>query len=773
MNKIQAQQAIQLISSGMNTWLVGMEKFAMLMLRKHVPVRPARSAQTDGKTMFLPPPEKLDEIGKLIYKGKTLHEMGHILHGTDFNHFRSIQSTKHGALKARFINIMDDIREETLTGRQFPGANTVFKPYWLWKEENILPDMNHPGARTTPILMIQNIGVLFIARCRFKELGLTMSYTPDSIIEQAYNKYFTDLEGEALNQQTYQDSIVLAEKLYERVKDMIRDQVQPPSPSPKSGDKQQSQEDDDQGAPDSSEKGDADDDTEQSFGDENDSGDESFDDSGSDNGEPGDEDDDADEDAGGLEQESDEASGDSEDENNPGQSSEADEPDGGSDQEESEPESDRESDESGGDEGDDTDGESEDDSADNSNTSEGESEDEDESDNGEPEDEGSASDESSSGEESSHDERDSDGVGEDSGEQDDDSADGDSPSESPEEGESDGDEASTTDPEEPDPETEEKINKALDELNKDADELKTDEDLVSDRLENDQDDLEYIVAPDVRDKIGPAPEGADSYARMIKADGIKLLGKDGRDFTRLFINQTKPHVLRKREAGRFDTRSFVNDRFSQAVYTQKIPGSLETAALAIAFDNSSSMAGMKATIASELLSGLLYYTDKAGIPSLVAGYTFDGISACFYSYESDKSQDMRQYPVRIDVIKTFEERYDAKVMRRCVPLSDGLRSGTPDLDCVRWLTPQLWRRKEAKKVLFVICDGEPTGSYVTDQLRASYKRYLQACKIAGIRVFGFGIKADISEYFGDDWSYVNVSTLSSEFMSRLNKILSD
>lgn len=766
MNKTQAQQAITLISSGMNTWLVGMEKFAMLMLKRHVPVRPARSAQTDGETMFLPPPEKLDEIGKLIYKGKTLHEMGHILHGTDFKHFRSIQSTKHGALKARFINIMDDIREETLTGRQFPGANTVFKPYWLWKEENILPDMNRPGARTTPILMIQNVGVLFIARCRFKELGLNMTYTPDSEVEQAYNKYFADLEGEALNQQTYQDSIALADKLYERVKDMIRDQVQPPSP--KGGDKQQSQEnDDDQGAPDSSDEQEGD-------ANENDSGDESSDDSGSDNGEAGDEDDDSDEDDGGLEQESDEASGDSEDEDDPEQSSEADEPDGGSDQEESEPESDREPDESGRDKGDDSedsDGESEDDSADNNNTSAGESEDEDESDNDEPEDEGSTSDESSSGEEPNHDKSDSDSIGEDSGEQDDDSADEDSPSESPEEGESDGDETSTTGTEKPDPETEEKINQALDDLNKDADELKTDEDLVSERLEDNQDDLEYIVAPDVRDKIGPAPEGADSYARMIKAEGIKLLGKDGRDFTRLFINQTKPHVLRKREAGRFDIRSFVNNRFSQAIYTQKIPGSLERAALAIALDNSASMSGMQATIANQLLSGLLYYTDKAGIPSLVAGYTFDGVYTALSSYE-DKSQDMRRYPVRIDVIKTFEERYDAKIMRRCVPLSNKLRSGTPDLDCVRWLTPQLWRRKEAKKVLFVICDGEPTGSYVTDQLRASYKRYIQACKIAGIRVFGFGIQADISKYFGDDWSYVNVSTLSAEFMSRLKKILS-
>jgi cobalamin biosynthesis protein CobT len=98
---------------------------------------------------------------------------------------------------------------------------------------------------------------------------------------------------------------------------------------------------------------------------------------------------------------------------------------------------------------------------------------------------------------------------------------------------------------------------------------------------------------------------------------------------------------------------------------------------------------------------------------------------------------------------------------------------TPDLDCLKWITPQLWVRPEEKKVLFVICDGEPTayGAGLTLRLRHSYKQYINACKEAGIKVFGFGIEANISEYFGEDWAYVTSSSLSDTFIERLRIIL--
>ncbi len=398
---------------------------------------------------------------------------------------------------------------------------------------------------------------------------------------------------------------------------------------------------------------------------------------------------------------------------------------------------------------------------------------------GEPEDSGSDEDEPSGGQEDDDSEgSDTSSAGAGEGDSDD------SADESGEES-SDGSEESQDEGEDPSDEGSEdaslgqategaSIDRYLEALDEEAEDIKTTDDLISSMINQmGKSGDEYHKDSSVKDNIEKSMEGSVSMALEIKSRGLQLLGKNGRDMIRHFISQTKPRTLRRQDSGRFDVRTFTKNKYTTDVYNRKIKGSLERAALAIALDNSASMKGPNSLIASQVLSGVLALADKAGIPTLAAGYTIPpAMPEDAERYKAAKSY--REYPIRIDVIKRFEERYNASVMRRCVPLPDWIRGGTPDLDCVRWITPQLWARPETNKILFVICDGQPTawGPELTIKLRVSYRKYLDQCKLAGIKVFGLGIQANLQEYFGDDWSLVTPESLGDMFIERLRGVLS-
>ena len=654
-------------------FMQGREKLVRMVTGKSISVREGTHACTNENVMYLPVPKRrvqglthgeteifnklglstvikdgeVDQLQRLIYDGKAFHESAHHCFKSDFEQFKDIQRTHpHGQLMARLVNITDDVRVETLFQREYKGSLETIRKYWQWKDLAVLPDLDQV-AGGDEVSLVSNVGVLFIAKCRAKTLGVDLTYTPkDAKTLEVFEKYYADLVDAANAAETFQDSIDLANILYERIKSMLEDEHK---------------EQDQNGQQGSDPQGDEGEDNQSSPGDS--SGQDSDD------------------------NESSEKSGEGDD----GQGS-------GSESSDSE-ESDTGSSSKGEDRaGDDSTGESAEDSS---------------------------------------------GEGDAEGEAEGSDPQGESGKESP-------------------------VAKALNTLNDNAKRLESPEDAVTQKLNQEADKTAYVVDPSITDSIGPAPKGSINAAQRAKQEGIKMLGKAGRDMVRHFITNTKPHTVRRVDRGRLDVRTFVGNRYSNNVYTHKVKGSLETAALAIALDNSYSMIDYgRDFIASSLISGLLYYCDKAGIPTLAAGYTMDGRFAGW------GSEQCRTYPVRIDVIKDFEERYSSEVMQRAVPLDVDLKSGTPDLDALRWMVPKLMQRKESKKVLFVICDGQPTADNraLATKLVISYKRYIEEAKKAGIRLFGLGIKQDLSYFFGDDCVTVTEQTLSNEFVAKLKVIL--
>jgi cobalamin biosynthesis protein CobT len=231
----------------------------------------------------------------------------------------------------------------------------------------------------------------------------------------------------------------------------------------------------------------------------------------------------------------------------------------------------------------------------------------------------------------------------------------------------------------------------------------------------------------------------------------------------VFVSKSRESVDFNQHRGRFDMKAFVSDASDQRrdVFSSIRPGSLDKAAVSIAIDNSASMSGQRITKAYQILGGLLYYLDKAGVPVEAAGFT---AKDCYDS-------DHRDAPVVISVVKTFDEPFKGHPVLRCHP--PAYCNLTIELDCLKFLAPRLYKRPEGKKVLFVLSDGEPcTGnSNLTRKLVVAYKEYIARLREVGIIVVGFGIDTDVTEYFGTDCINTQTNNLGEEIVKKLTEIL--
>jgi len=308
------------------------------------------------------------------------------------------------------------------------------------------------------------------------------------------------------------------------------------------------------------------------------------------------------------------------------------------------------------------------------------------------------------------------------------------------------------------------------EVKKKMDELDAEEDMktVADEY---RDDVEAIAAENpaayrsangVRDRLErPIPNltrGFDTLKR-----GKLLLGSVGSRMTKLFVAQTRKRHLHRQFEGRLDVRAVVGDYSDTRtdLFSRDTPGRLDKAAVSFAVDNSGSMSGERIRKAYEILSGLLYYLDKAGIPCEAMGFTAG----------TNRSETVRDAAVIHSLIKEFDEPFKKKTISRCY--APGRLAQNIELEALRFLAPRLFQRAEGKKIMFVLSDGEPWfGSYVMEKrMTVAYIAYINRLREMGIYVIGFGIDCDVSEFFGEDSINTKTANLGDAIVKKLTEIL--
>jgi cobalamin biosynthesis protein CobT len=273
---------------------------------------------------------------------------------------------------------------------------------------------------------------------------------------------------------------------------------------------------------------------------------------------------------------------------------------------------------------------------------------------------------------------------------------------------------------------------------------------------------EYYSENGVKDRIiyprPNLPMGLDTLKK-----GKSLLGSIGARMTKLFVSQSRKRYLNNQDQGTFDPVAFITDvsQRRRDIYSTTIPGRLDKAAVSFAVDNSASMSGSRIKKAYQILSALLHYLDKAGVPTEAIGFTA----------ESNTSDRFRDAAVRHTIIKTFDEAFKQKAISRCYPPSD--MEQNIELEALRYLAPRLYQRPEGKKILFVLSDGAPCfGSSVMNRRMAiAYKKYIERLRELGMFVIGFGIDCSVKAYFGEHSINTSTENLGEEIVKKLTSIL--
>jgi hypothetical protein len=178
------------------------------------------------------------------------------------------------------------------------------------------------------------------------------------------------------------------------------------------------------------------------------------------------------------------------------------------------------------------------------------------------------------------------------------------------------------------------------------------------------------------------------------------------------------------------------------------------------------------------MNAIAYYLNKARVPCEIIGYTMN---------VANMSTISRNMPVTYHIIKSFDEKFGAKVMERCKIPSLHTYGSTPSYDGLHFGLTRLWARPERKKVCFELTDGEPFGmrcvrigsngqatvvpSDMDARVRQAYKDLIARAIRVGIHMFGFGIEQDVSWAYGDDCVLVNEDSIGEELVKKLTEIL--
>jgi len=199
------------------------------MSAKGIVVKPGDCAKTDADgTIWLPwLPEKATKDDILKFTCKGFHEQGHF--------FGESRPKEMGAgLVHRLTNGVDDVRCENLQEQKYEGLKEYRRPYYDLTMKDFGRDMFKKASKKNMPEFIHALNCLMIVRMRLRQLDHKIKFDVAKDLEDAYDKYIKDLEGKILKQKTFDDSKKLGQKLYDRIKELVKDDEleKDPPPSP-------------------------------------------------------------------------------------------------------------------------------------------------------------------------------------------------------------------------------------------------------------------------------------------------------------------------------------------------------------------------------------------------------------------------------------------------------------------------------------------------------------------------------------------------------------
>lgn len=262
-----------------------------------------------------------------------------------------------------------------------------------------------------------------------------------------------------------------------------------------------------------------------------------------------------------------------------------------------------------------------------------------------------------------------------------------------------------------------------------------------------------------------------SYARL-KLDVMPLINPIKIQLERVLKVKEAAKWVGDKEQGRIDTRAL--SRLASIPGTRRIfkefaKTETNNVAVEILIDMSGSMrermktAKMAAIAMAEALKDINIAFEVTGFNSKPSGSV-----ASYTASLGDTSRFNRtNEALDLHVFKSFDSSSLSGLERVFVGVQN------PDGECVVWAAQRLMKRKEKRKILIVLSDGEPgTGDGSRGILCSDLRNKVKLIQKSGIECIGIGIESECVKHFYPDYIVLkDVKDLPQGAMRKLAKIV--
>lgn len=262
----------------------------------------------------------------------------------------------------------------------------------------------------------------------------------------------------------------------------------------------------------------------------------------------------------------------------------------------------------------------------------------------------------------------------------------------------------------------------------------------------------YLVYTKDYDVIEPLPE---KHIRGVTQTHVQVM-EDKVDHMLAPIQKSLERAIAARSAA-VRTGGFRSGRLNAAAlarlttfndpraFTRKQESRTKDVAVGLLLDCSGSMNGKKIQVGSYACYGLSSVLERMGIKHEIMGFTTGNYLPDQMLHEQMKYnlKYSRHQSLYMPILKGFDERmtYDAK--RRFAGLVEAkFLNCNVDGESVQVAATRLAQRRETRKILIVLSDGNPSGPGDPSAQRNHLKQVVQDVQKSGIDILGIGIMDD-------------------------------
>jgi len=289
-----------------------------------------------------------------------------------------------------------------------------------------------------------------------------------------------------------------------------------------------------------------------------------------------------------------------------------------------------------------------------------------------------------------------------------------------------------------------------------------------------------------RIEVLKAPEIAPQWVPELEEQTRAMTGRMQKDIERMMASQSHVIKVPGYRSGRLHAPSLhritTND---DRLFNRKQEHKSKDTAVTLLIDNSGSMGGAKmrtAMVAGYALSSTL---ERVNISSEVLGFTtgdhrgkgsrsaMQEMNQDIYNHAAKGVRFHRTVPIVMPIYKEFDERINAEVKKRIAYAANAQRGMVTNVDgeSLEYAAIRLLKRREKRKVMLVLSDGQPSGAA---NAAGHLKQTVEKLEKLGIDLVGIGIMDTAVRRFYRNHIVLNrIEDLPTEVMKELKAILTN